>query len=140
LEGAFLGTPIRLDVLQDGDDLVVTEGVPEGGHPALRFFEAIAGEDDSYEKVVGVVPGVARRVVRRWTESPVVGWAHPVRIATQIGPMALGTIRRVEVGADGDEVRIEIGNGRDRDFRTRLGHQSRHHEGVVWRRCTRGRH
>src|SRR3972149_12088794 len=105
----FRITPGRLDEGEDGKDLILGEGAAETGHTALRHGEVVSAQHDLDQLVVGMMPGVPRRVLGRRTQTSVIGPALPAGGAPQVRPMTLGARLGVERGALYHTGEVEIG-------------------------------
>ena len=78
LNSPLLVTPSGLEVVENGQDLVVGEGGAEWWHARRWDLDTVA--DEGNELLIGMVPGVTGRVVRRRLERPVVVWGPPIGV------------------------------------------------------------
>jgi len=98
---AQIGWPSALNERQNLNDLSVTEDAPIAGHRGRRL--SVTRRDakfgDIKQKLVGMVPSVARLIVSG-SPSATIWWeTAPIHLTFKIGPVARGAIGLVECGA-----------------------------------------
>jgi hypothetical protein len=111
LGASDLVRPGALDVSEDRDDLVVAERAAEPRHIALvagrsvlAGHEAMLGNAEKHR--VGVMPGVAARVVRRRRHAAGRLLLAPVRLALEVRAVAARAVPVVQRPSGGDAGRV----------------------------------
>ena len=98
---AQIGWPSALNERQNLNDLSVAEGVPIAGHRGGRL--SVTRRDakfcDIKQKLVRMVPSVARLIMRGSPSATIRCGMAPVHLTFKIAPMTRGAICLVECGA-----------------------------------------
>ena len=107
--------PGAFDIVEDCVNFVVRQYLAENGHVALVTRDE--GSDpllgDREQLAIGVVPGVATRIVRRGGQSTGVQRPLPVRLAFEVFAMAGRAVRGVKRLPESKSLRGEfLGAGR----------------------------
>ena len=151
MSGNDVGRPGRFYIGQDGDDFFVAKAVAKPGHTGFvtapdHFFGTVLGDQE--QLFIGVVPSVARRIMRRGGQVAVFIAVAPVGLALKIGAVTGCAILLIQRLADLCDLPVLIGKetGGPRRGRERLqdhdsGHREddgkcRHHEYVFERHKT----
>src|SRR5258708_20277527 len=97
-------SPMAFDIREHRPDFLVGQLAAERRHVAVIVLRRIRRDQpifgDGEEPAVRMMPGVPALIVRRRRQASVGAARTPVRLAFELGPVAAGTVLRVDLRAE----------------------------------------